>query len=98
MIDPCHLNGFDEERLWQSHYLFTVFRAVVIIWPSGEQVCSVLLSGNVFQFQRELCHEIDSSGYLSVDFLWLAIVLQIRMICPHYDLVWGSNEYVLPIS
>src|SRR6266850_4684067 len=75
LVESFRFNSFDKEGLWQSHYSLVVFRTVVIVRSSGEWICSVLLSSDMFQLQRELGHEVDSSGHSSVYFLWLPVVL-----------------------
>src|SRR6267142_5236552 len=75
LVESFRFNSFDKEGLWQSHYSLVVLRTIVIVRSSGEWICSVLLSGNVFQLQRELGHEVDSSSHSSVYFLQLTVVL-----------------------
>src|SRR6266850_5899977 len=75
LVESFRFNGFDKEGLWQGHYSLVVFRSVVIVRPSRERICSVLLPSDMFQLQRELGHEVDSSGHSSVYFLRLTVVL-----------------------
>src|SRR6266850_2220983 len=75
LVESFCFNGFDKEGLWQSHHSFVILQTVIIVRPSGEWVCSVLLSGDMLQLQRELGHEVDSSSHSSVYFLWLMVVL-----------------------
>src|SRR6267142_1171034 len=75
LVESFCFNSFDKEGLWQSHYSFIVLRTVVIVRSSGEWICSVLLSSDMFQLQRELSHEVDSSGHSSVHLLRLSVVL-----------------------
>src|ERR1700730_13262121 len=52
----------------------------------------------MLQFQRELRHEINASCNAPVNLLRLPVILQVGMVGPNCDFVWGSNEDVSPIA
>lgn len=77
----------------EHHHVLIISSTGVMDFPLGKCICpSIVLSLQVVNLYIVMGKFQHFPGYFPTDLLWVALILQIVVICSHYYFMWGSNQ------
>jgi hypothetical protein len=88
--------GMDEQVWGQNSNILVVKGAVIIVRAAREVVCLIGGSRLIDKLKIEFRHFQEVVCNAAADFLRVAVVLQVRVVCEDTDFMRGANQEMAP--
>jgi hypothetical protein len=86
----------NEEMGWQDGDVLVIEGTIIIIGSAGEVVGFIGSAWFVDKFKVEFRHLREIVCYTAANFLWVSVVLQVRVVREDVNLMWGAHKQMTP--